>query len=113
MNNQVRPAVGRHYVFSIMSIIMAGLAASVAAFLGISDTERALVVMGAITVFAMQGVTALVLFAKQVETQHRFNGRMDELMESQGRLRYLAGERQGRSDAASEQHARDRDKECD
>jgi hypothetical protein len=113
MNNQVRPAVGRHYVFSIMSIIMAGIAASVAAFLGIQDTERAIAVVSAITVFAMQGVTALVLFAKQVETNHRINGIVHELMESEGLLRYIAGKKQGRADAESEQHARDMDKECD
>jgi hypothetical protein len=108
--NQRQSAIGRHYVFSIMSIGMASMVVSIMAFLGMKDTNLAIIIIGMVNLFASQIIQNLMLFAKQNETNHRINGIVHELMESEGKLRFRAGEKQGRSDEAAEQHARD--KEC-
>ena len=95
--------VVRPYAIGIVTMGEIALCAVVAVFLFVPDPTVQGLMVTAITLFATQVIGQLLILAKQVETVHRVNSRMDELLEKAGASEYKAGKAQGRENLEHEQ----------
>ena len=94
--------VVRPYAVGIMTI--GGIATTVIGLtiLLVESVAVMGVVVTSVTLFTTQVVGYLLILAKQVESVHRMNSRLDSLLESTGLTEYIAGQAQGRADTMRE-----------
>ena len=86
--------------------ITLGIAAIFTGLVFVLTTDRTvgLVAVVGIVVLTANVIGYLLILAKQVESVHRMNSRLDQLLESSGQNEYQAGIKQGRSDRNEELH---------
>ena len=87
--------VVRPYAIGIVTMGVAALFGIVVTVALAESITSAGIICGSITMFTTQVIGYLLILAKQVESDHRVNSRMDELLESSGRVEYDAGKRNG------------------
>lgn len=91
--------VVRPYATGVVVMGVAALCANISIICIVKDLVAQGVLIGAVSLFATQVIGYLLILAKQVETTHRLNSRMDELLEASGHAKYIAGKEQGHLDA--------------
>ena len=93
----------RPYATSIMAVGSGAALTIGLVLLFVESAPTVGVVVAAVVLLSTQIIGYLLILAKQVESVHRMNSRLDSLLESAGLNEYNAGKKQGREDMLAEQ----------